>query len=112
MEKYPFVNSTGPNHILNNDEQRLEPTSSLSIVQEAQDISNDAYLREEYLMEFFIVDGEVVDENVLPMGRKNSKKIISMKAPDISSSAFQEVQDIIRDVDYIFSLVGPTAPKK
>ena len=62
-------------------------------------------------MEYFIDDEEVVDEIFLSLWRKKSKKIMSRKAPAISSSTFQEVQDITGDVDDILSLVGPKAPK-
>ena len=63
-------------------------------------------------MEDFIDDDEEVDDNVLPMGREKSKKRMSRKAPRIFSLDFQEVQDMIGDVDDFFSLIGPTSPKQ
>ena len=54
----------------NNDEHRREPTKYPSTIQEGQDIFGNDYLREEDEMADFIDDEEVVDENVLPMGRK------------------------------------------
>ena len=64
-------------HSLDNNEQQREPTTSPSIVQEAQDIVGSDYSRGENEMTYFIVDKEAVNENVLHVGRKKSKKIMS-----------------------------------
>ena len=76
-------------HSLDNNEQQREPTTSPSIVQEAQNIFGDDYLREEDEMAYFIDEKERIDENVLHVGRKKSKKRMSKQAHGILSSTFQ-----------------------
>ena len=55
----------------------------------------------------FIANEEEVEQHGRPMRGKNPKKTIRRKALGISSSTF-----INDDVNEIFPLIGPTAPKQ